>query len=282
MGYQDKPTGTESELRAAGSTDARVEEDLFAYLDKLASELGQFHHHEVGTASAAKLLGSSVCERRISFELKNPSELQAKFDSIYREKSEYATLKILDHLKRRLQDEGYDAALATEVKDDVGIYDVTIVHGSPSEILRKDELVARVEVKASLGLPLEQIERYLWRPSPLILVRVIPGHVALLRPSELQDFVHFSKVSALSKASRIMEGKGYVVPGRYCRSCRDFGCEFNRSQQNRASEMIQMDDEEFGMDLLAFLGNISYVAERTAEFVVRELKTRAIPVEKRC
>jgi hypothetical protein len=256
----------------------RVEQDLMEYLERLASEYNRLHDHKVGVASIAKLLGSNACERRISFELRNNSEQTTRFDSFYREKSEYATLKILDHLKRRLVDKGYEAAIATEVKDDVGIYDVTIVQGTPCEILRRDELLVRLEIKASLGLPLEQIERYLWRPSPLILVRVPLGQVSTLRPSDLEEFVRFSQASMLAKASRLLEGQSYVVPGRYCRSCLDLACKFNTRGQDGNRMMVSMSDTEFDLDLHVFMRNLPFVSERTAELVIDMLKESGMPL----
>src|SRR5208337_2619774 len=170
----------------------RIEEELPATLGDLTSKYGWTYNSKAKTASLAKLLASTACERQLDQVLRNPVPEEKKFDPFYREKSEFSTLKIIDHLKSRLATEGIKACVATEVKDNFGVYDVAIVRGSPSLILQNGQERVRIEVKASLGLPLEQIERYLWDPSPLIVVRVVTGHVVLLRRSDVEDFVLFS------------------------------------------------------------------------------------------
>lgn len=222
------------------------------------------------TATIAKLLASVQCERRISYALANPKvKDDQKFDSIFREKSEYATVKILDCLKRRLDEEGYNVSISTEVKDEMGRYDVTIVSGAPCLVMRDDRQVVRIEIKAALGLPLEQVERYVWTSAPLIVVRVLINQVILLRPKELMSFRDFSMSNLIAKAKRIEEGKGYTVPGK-CWGCPDRSCPFNEGKGTEPRPLITLSDAEW--DLKALLNNIPSVAERTASLVLQELK----------
>ncbi len=129
------------------------------------------------------LLGESACERSVLYTLSNPDAAdRTRFDPYYGGKSELATTILLDNLKRRLENEGFKAGLATEVRDPVGTYDVVVVRGSPCLILKGGTTLARVEIKGSLGLPMAQLTRYLLNPTPLILCRVALGTAVLSRP----------------------------------------------------------------------------------------------------
>ncbi len=246
-------------------------------LETLSLRHGWVHNGKPSIISVAKLLTSNVCERRTLHLLTNPnSEERKKFDSIYREKSQYATLKILDHLKSRLIAEGINAQVATETRSDFGIYDVTIMQGEPCSILRNGEQKVRLEIKASLGLPLEQLERYLWDDSPIIVIRVITGQVTLFRPREMRELVLFSTSTVLEKSLRLMNGSAYIVPGNYCSYCPDIDCQFNKSKQRTSNGMlVKMSDGDFGDDINSFFKNLPYVADKTASLVVQELKNDA-------
>jgi len=249
-----------------------LRKELLANLSRLASSLGWTWNGKPRITGLAKLLTSSLCERQIDYRLRHHEYEDAKFDSIYREKSQYATRLILDHLESRLLQEGISAAMATEVKGEFGNYDVTIVQGDPCLVLRGGEPKIRLEIKASLGLPLEQIDRYLWNPSPLIIVRVVTGHVVLLRPEDLEEFVGFSLRNILEKSKRMGQEKLPMVPGPHCTDCPDRGCPFNEPRRYPNPSMVKMNDQEFGTDLTSFFQHIPYVSKRTASLVVEELR----------
>lgn len=247
--------------------------ELAEILETVARRYGWIHNGKPSIISVAKMLTSNICERRTLHLLNNPNTGQSKkFDSIYREKSQYATLKILDHLKSRLIAEGVNAHIATETKSDFGIYDVTILQGEPCSIIRNGEQKVRLEIKASLGLPLEQLERYLWDDSPLIVIRVITGQVTLFRPREMRELVLFSTLTVLEKLVRLSNGRAYTVPGNYCSHCPDIDCQFNKSKQEALTRMIKMSDSDFGADLGSFFANLPHVASRTADLVIQELQ----------
>jgi hypothetical protein len=146
------------------------------------------------------------------------------------------------------------------------------VQGDPSQVLRSGEPKVRLEIKASLGLPLEQIDRYLWNPSPLIIVRVVTGHVALLRPDELEEFAEFSLRNILEKSKRMGQEKLPMVPGPHCSDCPDKGCPFYEPPRYPNSSMVKMNDRDFGADLTSFFQHIPYVSKRVASLVVEELR----------
>jgi hypothetical protein len=224
--------------------------------------------------SVLKLLGSEVCERKIEHELKTGiKEEGRRFDSIYRERSSFATSLIIDHIKRRLTEEGFSVAIRTEERSElnIGVFDVTIRVGDPCLICRNGKEKVRLEIKASMGMQLEQIQRYLFDPSPLILVRVIPGHVMLLERRELEGFVDFALKTVLPKADRLKDGRPFVVPGPHCLNCGDASCPFNYGKRTMNDGLITMSDAEFNEDMKLFFTNLPLVAERTAELVIKEL-----------
>ena len=104
---------------------SKARDDLVTALGLLISKYEWFYKSKAKTASLAKLLTSTVCERQLDYVLRNPQHKDMRFDSFYREKSEYSTVKILDHLKGRLAEEGIKACISTEVKDEngFGVYD---------------------------------------------------------------------------------------------------------------------------------------------------------------
>jgi len=181
-------------------------------------------------------------------------------------------MKILECLKTRLHSEGLDATILTEAQSEIGRYDVVVIQSYPRQICNKSEEIVRIEVKASLGVNLEQIDRYLWGSSPLILARVITGHVAKIQPLALQSYVLFSLRELNAKADRLLSGKVYVMPGTSCLSCHDSNCQYNRNRNGSWKGIVCMSDSEFERDLNSFFQNLSYVAERTASLVVEEMK----------
>ncbi len=229
-------------------------------------------------SGAAKLLTSNLCERRIKYLLENPSwDEPAKFDPFYSEKSHFATVFIVDHVKRRLTEAGLDVTLVTEQRFDFGVYDVLLKTRRPNESEAHPPTV-RLEIKASFGLPLEQIERYLWDDSPLILVRVISGHAVLLKGENLDEFLRMSIESVSAKADRLINSTGFTIPGAYCSSCPDTSCPYNKRSLTTRQKTVCMTDGEFGRDIGSLLKNLPYVAERAALMVIRELNRSQVQV----
>ena len=259
--------------------DMEVEEqkqELLAKLKIIAERHGWMYKGQPSVVKLARTISRYACERQIKHLLENArfaDDIQ-RFDSYYREKSEFATLKILDTIKTRLSADGVNAAILTEVPSDIGRYDVVIVQGYPCEVYCKGEEIIRVEVKAGLSVNLEQIERYLWDSSPLILVRVITGHVAKIEPPKLRSYVLFSLKELHAKADRLLSGKFYAIPRATCTVCSDSDCPHNRSRESTG--IVTFPDGKFLEDLNLFFQNLSYAAERTASLIIEELKGVAL------
>jgi len=240
---------------------------------ELAQKHGFAHGGKPSVVCVLKLLTSLPCESRIMYQLEHPgSEDEERFDAVYREKSLFATNVVIDHLKRRLRDAGFSVVVSTEEKNEVGKYDIVIRterNGSCS-VYRNGQKKVRIEVKASQGIPLEQLARYLLDPSPLVVVRVMTSQVVRLRQPDLGRFAQFLIEVETAKAGRLMKNEPFTVPGEYCRDCPYLDCEYNRKKP-QDDRMVKMESSELERDLREFFANLPDVAERTAEAVLEEL-----------
>lgn len=246
---------------------AQLKNELLETIQKLCSTYGLFMRGSPRTASVAKLLASMPCERQIGYLLKShsPHNQNQRFDPLYKLKSEYAVAKILDHLKTGLHSAGLRVSMATEAEYEFGVSDIQVTLLSPEGTKRNE--VVRIEVKAGLGISLEQLERYLWSEPPLVVVRIMTRHVAVLRPNLLQGFVRDSMKEAVAKGKRLASGAFQEFPGTYCSECPDLGCSYNRYRQ-AATAMVKIHEGEFEQDLQSFFESIPIVAERVANALV--------------
>jgi hypothetical protein len=254
----------------------KQKEKLAKKIETLADFCGLSNRRHLPNALLLKAISNFSCEKRIMHMISNNELIveHKKFDAYYRQKSAFATTKILDHIKNALSANSIEATISTEESSDSARYDAIVALGRPNEASAWNKDVVRIEIKASLGLDLEQVGRYLWDRSPLILVRVITGQVARIRPSELQSYVAFSLNELSFKIDRLLAQKCHTLPGTDCLDCPNNECTHwrERSSERKTGNIVTLADAEFGQDLTLFFQNLSYVAERTALMVVEELK----------
>jgi hypothetical protein len=250
---------------------SQLRAELLETIRKLCSAYGLTLGGAPKIASVAKLLAATPCERRISCLLKNHNwqESSQRFDPLYRLKSEYAVLKILDQLKTKLIAAGLQVSIATEAEYDFGVSDIRITLAK-SQGETKSRIV-RIEVKAGLGISLEQLERYLWNESPLIVVRVMTRHVAVLKPVLLRRFIRDTMRAAIAKGKRLANGTFQELPGTHCGDCPDFGCSYNRCRHQAEKPMVKIRENEFESDLQSFFENIPLIAEKVADITINLL-----------
>lgn len=260
-------------MQAAIDTE-RCKRDLIAKMKSLAEMHGWVHAGRPSVTTLMQTLSSNSCDRKVKHIIENTGVLRKgnRFDSYYRAKSEFATVKILEHTKNALTINGLDAVIQTEGRSDIGRYDVVIAQGSPCKVYAGGEERVRIEIKASYGISLEQISRYLWQSSPLILVRVMTRHVSKIDPMKLQPYVTFTLKEITAKADRILSCNFYTIPGTACYTCPDRDCPHNRYTCRGHSGLVTIPDEDFGEDLVSFFRNLSYVSEKTANIVIEELR----------
>jgi hypothetical protein len=249
-------------------------EKLVEKIENLADLYGLSNRRLLPKTLLIKTVSTHSCEKRIMYQISNNALSESgKFDTYYRQKSAFATIKILDRVKTALSANGLEATILTEVFADSARYDAIVTPGKMGEFHSWDNKNVRIEIKASLGLDFEQLGRYLWYRSPLILVRVITRHLTKIYPSEIKPYVSFSLEELCSKVDRLLSQKSYAVPGVDCTGCPNSECAYGAERRrNGRSNFVTLSDIEFGEDLKLFYRNLSYVAERTAIMVVEELK----------
>ena len=260
---------------------SELKQKLHGNLEELCAVYGWSRNKKPQTITVLKYLSTIECERRLKHVLQThqDGEEAKHFDSLYREKSSYAVSRILDHLKSRLREESYSVALSTENRAKFSIADVSIETGNPCKILLNGVETIRLEVKASLGLGLEQLARYLMDNSTLIVARVVTCHAIKLKPSELEDFVAFSIKEMISKSNRLLldeDGEEYTIPGIYCASCPVSSCKFNRNDGSKraSSSIVKMNNESMQADMVEYFGNLAEVSRKVADLVIQELRSR--------
>jgi len=231
--------------------------------------------HEKPRTQAALSILSSVCERSIAHDLSHPGRKDdSKWDPYWAEKADFATSCICSTVLEYAKSAGFTVGAAMESSDPFGHYDVTVVRGSPCLVLRGDQTVCRLETKGSLGIPLSSqvLSRYLFGQGPLVLCRVMTSQVIVLDPLQLQEFVDFSAGLLSSRASRVLQGRPFVIPGPQCRECGDTACGFNERKNPETRRLVTMKEPDFQSDIYQFMQRLPGVSRRAGEVVVDLLK----------
>jgi hypothetical protein len=127
-----------------------------------------------------------------------------------------------------------------------------------------------VEIKASIGLDLAQIERYLLSGEPLLLVRIMTGQVKLLKPSDFSVYIEQSIRDLSDKAVRILDGHPFLVTGYECNRCPVRSCPHNRTRKPIRG-FVCMKQDEFDVDLQDFLTNLYPTIDRAVQVTLEEL-----------
>jgi hypothetical protein len=222
-------------------------------------------------AKVAAVLASTTCEELASHIIMNRDNIEedTRFDSYYREKHEVAKRKFVDRLKSALTDSGVGIRIKTEEVSELGRRDV-VISDERQLTIKTNGKTLPVEIKASIGLDLAQIERYLLSGEPLLLVRIMTGQVKLLKPSDFSAFLRESVRDLSGKALRILDGRPFSVTGYECNHCPVKSCPHNRTQkQNRAFVCMKQDD--FDADLSRFLTNLYPAVDRAVQVALKEL-----------
>lgn len=228
-------------------------------------------------ARVGAILSSTMCEQLAShliFDRNSGVEKDLQFDPYYGEKHEMTKRKFVDRLKTKLTEAGKELQfiIRTEEPSDFGHYDLVIINGNQLKIQTKDGGAIAVEFKASLGLDLSQIERYLLNGDTLLIVRIITGQVIKLSPYKLTEFLEESVRDLTSKAKRLTQGHPFSVPGYECRKCPLMECGHNRLPETRGRRLISMGQKEFEEDFETFTQNLFPTIDRAVEIVLEHLE----------
>ena len=252
-----------------------LKEEYLKLAREIAFKYGLTSGGKPRVATVMKVLSENECEGLIQYLLRNPASARnGSFDRYYREKHEFYKRKLVDRLKNELEDAGFNVLIATEENVLTGRYDVAIFSGRQVRVVNDQEQIA-IEIKGSLGISLEQIERYLLNGTVIILVRVVTGHVVMLSAYEYIDFLVESLKDLTRKAERILRNKPVLVRGSQCRKCPVETCPYNIRSGNGKDdrfERITMGDEEFNFDLDMLFRNAYPTIKKVTEMVLEVLK----------
>jgi len=238
-------------------------------------------------ASRAKtlaVLASTSCEALAKHQIENTKREDARFDAYYREKHELAKRKLIDRLKTALIEAGVDFQIITEEDIGYGKNDVVVIrNGRRLTVEGKNGAVLPVEIKASMGLDLTQIERYLLAGEKLLLLRIMTGQAKLLDPAEHAEFLNESTRDLAAKAQRLLDNKPILITGVECYHCPLTQCPHNRAKPPPPErKFVHMSAEEFDEDLDLFLRQLYPTIEAAVNIIMRELgvgATSSVPVE---
>jgi hypothetical protein len=195
-------------------------------------------------------------------------------------KHEAAKRKLVDLLKSALTSAGVSFQLTTEEEAELGRNDVVIVVNSSGVSVQGNGRRILVEIKASLGLDLAQIERYMLKGNPLLLVRIMTGQVTLIDPEDHAKFLDDTTLNFADKAERLLEWKPILVPGYECRDCPATSCPHNGLLPKSGWEVFHMKSEEFDADLAMYLRNLYPTLNKAVQAILSELaiKTEVVTV----
>ena len=219
----------------------------------------------------AAVLASTSCEELASHIIVNGDSMEedTRFDSYYREKHETAKRKFVDRLKSALTNPGVGFQIKTEEMCELGRRDVIITDARQLTIETNGKTLP-VEIKASIGLDLVQVERYLLSGEPLLLVRIMTGQIKLLKPSDFSAYLEQSIRDLSERAMRILDGRPFLVTGYECHGCPVKSCPRNRTRKP-SRRLVCMKQEEFDADLSGFLRNLYPTIDEAVRVALREL-----------
>ncbi|MEM2370870.1 MAG: hypothetical protein QXH51_08225 [Candidatus Bathyarchaeia archaeon] len=224
---------------------------------------------------AISLLMDYVCERCIIGKIKSPGDGDDDVDRIWRNMHGYAVTLLIERLKNELAAAGLPISIISEAENPAGRYDILLmVDGKSIHILNSGENIS-VEVKTGLNVPLGQIEKYMWNGTTVILVRFATGDAITLRAGDWADLLKMALRDRIKKASRILDGKVILIPGRDCHECPLKECRFNKNSGNNELTRPHDINELFN----GFRRNAYAAIENAVKAVITEL-TRVLSGEK--
>jgi len=238
-------------------------------LDELTVKTGS------SKAKVSAVLATTSCETFATNLLENKvSRTDTRFDPYYLMKHEGAKLKLIDRLKSELAGAGVEFQLLTEENGTLGRYDVVIITDGKKLTIQGGHRTIVVEIKASLGLDMAQIERCLLGGEPVLLVRIMTRQVTLLRPDDHTAFLSESVKDLAGKAQRLLDSRPILVPGYECRQCPVTTCPFKKYTKKPDRELVCMKPEEFEADLARFLRNLYPTVDKAVETILSELNIK--------
>jgi hypothetical protein len=192
-------------------------------------------------ARVVAVLTSTSCEALAAHQIENRERGDVRFDAYYLEKHELAKRKLVDRLKSALVEAGADFQILTKEDGGLGRNDVVVIrNGRKLTVENRNGEVLPIEIKASMGLDLGQVERYLLTGERLLLVRILTAQVKVLDPADHARFLNESVKDLMAKAQRILDGHPILITGVECSHCPLHQCPHNRTKQNTPKPLMKV------------------------------------------
>ena len=250
----------------------------------LAGELAQklsTPTNKVDTRDVVYVLERTICDQEALWLLRNRlSRMESRVDGYWTSKHEYAKRKIVEKLANRLYDLRLPAEIVLESQGPNARQDILLVVKKPDGSIKKRVVF---EIKTGHGLDFNQLERLMCDNDIVVLMRASTGHVTTLRSRKYDTILIESLENQIDRIRRLIEGHTYVVQGRDCRVCTNESCSSMRRLSKQGMVILRNDD--FDVDIDAFLKTLRSAVNRAVESVIRETssektQTQMLPLEK--
>jgi len=241
----------------------------------LAGELAQklsTPTNKVDTRDVVYVLERTICDQEAFWLLRNRrGRMKSRVDGYWTSKHEYAKRKIIEKLANRLYDLRLPAEIVLESQGPNARQDILLIVKKPDGTIKKRVIF---EIKTGQGLDFNQLERLMSDDDIVILVRVSTGHVTTLRSRKYDAILIESLRNRIGRIRRLIEGHTYLVQGRDCLVCTNESCPFMRRLSRQGMVVLRNDD--FDMDIDAFLRTLPSTVNRAVESVIREASSEKI------
>lgn len=210
-------------------------------------------------------LERTICDEEALWLLRNRySRAESRIDGYWISKHEYTKQKIIEKLANRFHDLHIPVEIASESQGPNARQDILVRVKKPDGSAKKR---IALEIKTGYRLDFCQLERLMWDNDTVVLVRAETGHVTVLRSHKYVAMLAESLRNKIGRVRRLIEGHGHMIQDRNCSRCSNEGCPLIR---RRATYLVALRDDEFDMDLDAFLRTLPSTIDKAVESVMHE------------
>jgi len=211
-------------------------------------------------------LERTICDEEALWLLRNRySRADSRIDGYWISKHEYAKQKIVEKLANRFHDLHIPVEIASESQGPNARQDILVIVKKPDGSVKKR---IALEVKTGYRLDFCQLERLMRDNDTVVLVRAETGHVTVLRSHKYGTMLAESLRSKIGRVRRLIEGHGYTIQDRNCPRCSNESCPLIRRRVTL--RLVALRDDDFGMDLDAFLRTLPSTINKAVELVMHE------------
>jgi len=257
-----------------------ADKDILRLRDELldlAAQISEKYSSRKSEKFIIDLLMEHSCERLIIESLALNLIWEDDIDRLWRGLHIYAVSLLIERLKNRLIEEGFDVSLVNEAECPTGRYDILLIINNRGIKILTDGNDICLEVKTGFGVSFEQIEKYMWNGTIVILVRCVTGHALAFRAQDWSGPLRTVLEDRIKKAKRILDGNVVLVRGPDCKKCPLKDCKFN---EFKAEENETERANDFYETLDKFRKNATKAIETAVNLVLQELRRTSTQIYK--